>query len=266
MNSIICDTHAHTNLTDGNGAPEEMIAAAAEKGLKVFALTDHFDMNSEPGHIMRGAGTEAAYERMTSVKRGNAAPLKFLIGIELGQAHRYPDEARSWIASHEYDYVLGSCHAVRGREDFYHLRNRDDFDADKLFRQYLEEVFELCEFGGFDALAHLTYPLRYMRGKADVSGYKAEIDGIFRVLIKKDIALEINGQMINQQYNRLSPETAEISRYRELGGRLVTIGSDAHFTHLIGNGIAECIAAAKAAGFGEYAYYEGRKAKFIAIK
>jgi len=265
MEKIICDTHAHTNLSDGGCPPEEMLAAAASKGLKIFALTDHFDMEREPGDPMRGAGTESAYEKMLAVKRGNNTAVKFLTGIELGQAHRYPDETREWLETHAYDFVLGSCHCVRGWEDFYNLRERDDFDAPALFKRYLEEVAELCEFACFDSLAHLTYPLRYMRGKADISGYKTEVDEIFRVMIKKNIALEINGQMINQAYNRLSPEFAEISRYYKLGGRLVTIGSDAHYTRTIGNGVSEGIVAARESGFTEYAYYENRQAKFITI-
>jgi len=228
-------------------------------------LTDHFDMDASSDSRLRLAGTDYAYEKTLSVKRENKTDVKFLAGIEIGQAHRFPDEAREWLSSHEYDFVLGSCHCIRGHEDFYYLRNRDDFDADALFKQYLEEIAELCEFGGFDALAHLTYPLRYIREKADITVHRAAVDEIFRLMVKKDIALEINGQTINQEYNRLSPELPEIVRYRELGGKLVTVGSDAHRASLIGNGVAECLNAAKKAGFNEYAYYEGREARFITI-
>jgi len=264
MEKIICDTHAHTNLTDGKDAPKAMLARAAELGTEALALTDHFDMEREPDHRMRGAGTDRAYEATLAVKRGNKTGVKLLLGIEIGQMHRFRDEAREWLASHEYDFVLGSLHAVRGLEDdFYHLRNRVGLDADALLGQYFAETLELCETCEFDSLAHLTYPLRYIKG--DVANYRKTVDEIFRVMIKKNIALEINGQMIGQAYNRLSPEEAEISRYRELGGRLITVGSDSHETGLIGNGIAACITAAKNAGFTEYAYYENRKAVFIKI-
>jgi len=269
MSEIICDIHAHSNLSDGSDTPEEMLAEAARKGLKVFALTDHFDMEREAGHVMRGAGTESAYEKLIKVRESNNTPVKFIAGIEVGQAHRYIGEARERLGKRQYDYILCSCHSIRGKDDFYYLRNREDVDFDELFRQYLSELLEICEvgdeFGGFDSLAHLTYPLRYIKGISNMSFFKKEIDEIFRVMIKKNIALEINGQAINHEYGRLTPELPETARYRELGGRLITVGSDCHSTKLIGSGIAECIAAAKSAGFAEYAYYEKREAKFIKI-
>ncbi|MDR0222109.1 MAG: PHP domain-containing protein [Oscillospiraceae bacterium] len=260
------DTHTHTTISDGSGSPGEMFAAAAAAGASVVAVTDHLDMDvhlSDNRGDMSGAGDAGAYERLAEAKRGNRAAVKALIGVELGQAHRFPEEAGEWLDGHAYDFVLGSCHAVRGYEDFYRL-DRRGLDVEAALRRYFGELLELCEWGKFDALAHMTYPMRYVGG--DIKNHKAAVDAVFRAMIKNEIALEVNTHDIGKRNGKLSPEFPEIKRYRDLGGRLVTVGSDAHRVEAVGNGVSAGIGALLSAGFGECAYYEGRKAKFIKIQ
>ncbi|MDR0196643.1 MAG: PHP domain-containing protein, partial [Oscillospiraceae bacterium] len=129
------DTHAHTVISDGAASPEEMVAAA-EPITEILALTDHLDMDvhlsGDRGH-MSGAGDAGAFERLREAKRNNKTGVKLLAGVELGQAHQFVDEAEKWLAEHDYDYVLGSCHAVRGYKDFYCL-DYSALDADALLR------------------------------------------------------------------------------------------------------------------------------------
>jgi histidinol-phosphatase (PHP family) len=271
---ILLDTHTHTTLSDGSNSPAEMIAAAAEKGLSVIALTDHFELHEnfpEPQSVFDGAGREESYRHLSDLKdlkdSHSDDSLTYLKGIEIGQMHRFRESALSWLSSHEYDFVLGSVHISRGRGDFYHM-NYDDNAPDVVLKQYFEELIELCEWAGesgrlFDSLAHLTYPLRYMRGRGSIDGHLAAIDELFGVMIKYDIALEINTQTYLQSI--ICPELPQVARFRELGGRLVTIGSDAHSVASLGQGIEAGAEIAKAAGFGECAYFEGREPRFIQL-
>jgi len=258
------DTHTHSNISDGANSPVEMIEAAAAQGLKVFTLTDHFDIHDRfPAKLspFDGAGQEAVYTRLSKLKQREFGT-KFLKGIEIGQAHQFREVAADWLASHEYDFVLAACHIIRGHIDFYHM-DYEKNHPDSLLKQYFAELIELCEWGGgekFDSLAHLAYPLRYMRGLGSLDNHKAAIDKLFKVMVKHEIALEINtGHAV------VCPELEQVARFSELGGRLITIGSDSHSVNTIAQRIHEGVRVAKAAGFTECVYYENRKPCFIQI-
>ncbi|MCL1903451.1 MAG: histidinol-phosphatase HisJ family protein [Oscillospiraceae bacterium] len=262
------DTHTHTTISDGGNTPEEMLKKAAEKGFEFLTVTDHFDIHERfPEKLSRfdGAGREESYNALSELKKRDYG-VKFLNGIEIAQAHRHKEIAENWLNSHDYDFVLGSCHIIRGQVDFYHIDYGKN-DPDLLLKQYFDELIELCKWCScdgadrkFDSLAHLTYPLRYMSGFGNIALYKDNIDELFAIMIKGEIALEIN-----TAGDILCPEQVQIERYRELGGRLVTIGSDSHSVDTIGQRIDVGIRAAKTAGFNECVYYENRNPHFIKI-
>lgn len=265
------DTHTHSDISDGGNSPAEMFNAAAAKGLEFMVLTDHFDIHGQfPAPLSRfdGAGREESYKNLCGVLSDlPPADCRFLKGVEIGQAHHYKQIAENWLNGHDYDYVIASCHMIRGHRDFYHIDYTEN-SPEMLTEQYFTELTELCSWGGidrkFDSLAHLSYPLRYMgENKADLNNHKAAIDELFKVMVKYDIALEINTAKTEQF--RFCPEFPQVKRYYELGGRLITVGSDAHNTDSIAYGVADGVQMAKKAGFTECAYYEKRELKFIAI-
>jgi histidinol-phosphatase (PHP family) len=271
---VLFDTHTHTTLSDGKHTPAEMLKEADYLGMAFLALTDHFDLHDQfpkPLSMFDGAGREKSYEILTQLQKrqGKDFGVKFLKGIEIGQAHHFKESAESWLNSHEYDYVIASCHIIRNHIDFYHTDYTQN-PPDEMLKQYFEELIELCEWGGkgdgngrnrFDSLAHLTYPLRYMPCGVDLSRHSAAIDELFRVMAKHEIALEIN-TACNSTF---CPELPQVARYRELGGKLIVIGSDSHDIRTLGWGIKDAVKDAKAAGFSECVYYEGRKPKFIEL-
>jgi histidinol-phosphatase (PHP family) len=265
---FLFDTHTHSNISDGSNSPEEMLEGAAAKGLKMLTLTDHFDIHEYfPVHIppFDGAGQESAYKLLCELKNRDFG-IKFLNGIEIGQAHHFKEIAEGWLDSHKYDFVLTSCHIIRGQRDFYHTDYTKN-SPDVLLEQYFDELIELCEWGAvskttqpkrFDSLAHLTYPLRYMKGKGELDKHKSAIDELFTIMVKHEIALEIN-----TGHALICPELPQVRRYRELGGRLITIGSDSHSVNTIAQRIGEGIKIAQSAGFTKCVYYKNRKPHFI---
>ncbi|MCL2754618.1 MAG: PHP domain-containing protein, partial [Oscillospiraceae bacterium] len=174
------ETHSHSTLSDGGNSPAEMLRAATAKGFAFLTITDHFDLHEnfpKPQSPFDGAGRESSYKATSELWRRNRDALawgetttKFLRGIEIGQAHHFRENAAQWLDTHEYDFVLGSCHIIRGHIDFYHT----DYSRNEprtMLKKYFAELTELCEWGSsggkykaFDSLAHLTYPLRYMPG------------------------------------------------------------------------------------------------------
>ena len=125
---------------------------------------------------------------------------------------------------------------------------------------YFQQLLELVQWGKFNTLAHITYPMRYIVGvyhiPVDIPVYQKKIDEIFRLLIEKEIALELNTSGLRQSLGETLPSRELLQRYYQLGGRLLTIGSDSHNAFDIGKGVREGVALAKEIGFPAYCYYE----------
>lgn len=127
----------------------------------------------------------------------------------------------------------------------------------------------MIEKTDFDVLSHLTCPLRYINGKyqrgLDLSVFSGEIHTIFEMIIQKGIALEVNTSGIGSAFNEWMPNPSLIKLYRDMGGRLLTIGSDAHIPQNIGNAFLETKKMLSDLGFVSYCYYEKRSPFFVKL-
>lgn len=264
------DLHTHTAFSfDGEAAAEDMVFRAAELGAKYYAITDHLEINQFYMEEFAYPETlKRARETIPALSREYSGRVEVIRGIELGQPVHDIPLAEKILAEEKYEYIIGSCHMVRGYDDFYFL-DYDENDPVKLLDIYFDELLETAEWGNFDTLAHITYPLRYIVGdkgkNIDMSRYRTIIDKIFTVLIKNDTALEINTSGFRQKIGETLPNGELLSQYHRLGGRLITIGSDAHRPEDIGKGIVEGIALAKSIGFTEVSVFKNRNPIMIKI-
>lgn len=265
----LLDMHVHTDSSpDGEHAPTLLCEYALRRGLRAIAFTDHCEVNAfyseHYDRSIRQAYFEASKAR--AVFRGS---IIVSIGLELGQAIQDIPTAEKVIRSMNYDVILASVHSVRGKQDFYFLEYQD-CDVPALLEQYFQEVLETVRWGGFDVLAHLTYPLRYICGDhgipVDLAPYRGVIDQILSGLAEQKKALEINTSGLRQEYGKLCPEFGIVQRFRELGGQYITVGSDAHSVSELGKGLHEGLAVAKKAGFSYVTLFESRMPIQIEIK
>ena len=264
------DLHTHCTLSfDGKSSAGDMCERAEELGLRYYALTDHIDLGEFPDKDFDLEATvNGAKEQIPPLREEYAGRLDVIYGVELGQAVHDKELADRLLAENDYDFVIGSTHNIRGHEDFYFL-GYTDTDIPELMCLYFDELLETAEWGRFDVMGHITYPLRYITGDhgidVDLSRYSAVIDEILKTLIKNGKGIEINTSGLRQKFGRMFPDPDIVRRYYDLGGRILTIGSDAHCTDDLGKGISEGIAAARDCGFTEIAVYKQRKPVFVKI-
>ena len=175
------------------------------------------------------------------------------------------------IGTMKYDFILGSIHNLPDKEDFYYM-NFDDESIDymDLLGQYFEWVLKLAEWGNFDSLAHLTYPLRYIVGNygkpVDMSRFNEIIDEILITLVRNEKALEINTSGLRKPIGETSPTEDIVKRFNQLGGKYITVGSDAHYAEHLGAGIEEGYKIALRSGFDKIAVYQDRMPTLIPIE
>ncbi len=266
------DLHMHTSSSfDGNYSATLMCGAAVENGLATIAFTDHFDVDFYERHNLEFR-QKSSYEDINCACKEFENKIQVLRGIEMGQPTYDTVLTEKSLARYEYDFVIGSIHNLRQMPDFceldYLTLTQDDVYS--LLDKYFNEMLILAKWNGFDTLAHLTYPMRYIvqsgRFNTDITRYDDITDEIFKTLISNGKALEINTSGLRQPIGKTMPTENYVRRFRELGGELLTLGSDAHFTEHVGAGIDTGYEIAESCGFEYVTYFKNRKPVQVKIE
>lgn len=276
------DCHTHTGLSpDGTGTAGGYCRSAISKGIQALAITEHIELNrwfSEDhyGTSPRNQWEEFEYsERMekamkqnSSVKDNYGSRIHVVSGIELGQPHLDFGLAEAVMNDIRLDYVIASLHELHGKPDFYSLNYKHE-SIPALMEQYFKELLKICQWGKFDVLGHITYPLRYIEGEhgmnAEIEKYEEQMDKCLKALVDHGCGLEINTSGLRQKYGQPFPTLDILKKYRKLGGEMITIGSDAHRPEDVGLGVQEGIAMASEAGFKYLCYFHEREPIYIKI-
>ena len=269
---FISDSHVHSeNSFDGKDSVIMMCERAADLGLYSITVTDHCECNEyyenaeniNYRECIEHSVRDTAKARALYVDRVNV-----YTGIELGQSYQNREASKEVLSLAEYDFVIGSLHNLRGERDFYFLKYTKDNIPD-LMERYIEELLELIEEDNFDTLAHLTYPMRYIAAepeiKDDIGIFQPAFDNVLKKLVENDKALEVNTSGLRQVIGKTLPDEEIIMRFRELGGKYVTIGSDAHRWGDVGSGIEDGLQLLLKCGFTHFTVYEKRKPKLLPI-
>ena len=252
---------------------EEMVRSAIGKKLSYVAFTEHFDVLSDSegdAHYMEHEADRL--QEQARLQKKYKRKLNILYGIELGQPHHNPELAERFLRMREFDFVLGSLHFYKCPTGNYHdvyLIDYSHISPSIMFCNYFLDMIRMIDYGGFDVIAHLDYPLRVLEGyigQPTIKDYKDLVDSVLKIAVQKGLGLEIGTRGLLDWQQRVGPEDWVLRRFRELGGEIVTTGSDSHSTSQIGSGLTEACYAAGNAGFTSIAYYKKRKPVFVKIE
>lgn len=270
----VVDCHTHSCLSpDGHDEPMKMAERAFGLGIRHYAITDHIETEKLDEWDYAGA-LEKSLVAFRQIKERFAGKMNVYYGAELGQPLYNLPRAEEILARYDFDFVLGSQHRTK---TYPYLNKIPDSPQDRrrCLDEYFEEELALAEYGKFCSLSHLTFPLRFLalhegaQGKPlfeeEMKRYGSIIDKIMQTIISKDIALEVNSSGIRKGLGVPMPSSEFISRYRALGGKMLTVGSDAHYESDVGADIPACIRLIKDIGFSEICVFSKKEPIFIKI-
>lgn len=267
----IVDLHTHTdNSFDGHHSTMFLCETACMKGIRALAFTDHLEMDAFYRDSFDRTAIQAYFE-VAKAKSAFSGKLIICNGAELGQAVYDLPVTEKLLNTMNYDIVIGSIHNLPNVQDFYYMDFSDEsIDYYALLDDYFNWELKLAQWGGFDTLAHLTYPLRYIVGNygkpVDMTRYSKIIDEILVTLIRSGKSLEINTAGLRQPIGVTSPDESIVRRYKQLGGEMITVGSDAHFAEHLGAGIEQGYELALRCGFDKIALYQNRTPTLVPIE
>lgn len=265
------DAHLHTNLSPDSDVPiDDYARQAVERGIAEIAITDHVDF--DPTAPAYDFVPFAQRERIVreAAERWADRGLAIRFGVEITWDRRWADDIGDHLRRHAYDFVIGSVHVYR--DSPYAAENVAAWVAGRSLREIVEPYFEEVEagarWGRFDAMGHIDFVKRYLAPHvtaADLGAAPELYEPVLRALVDSGTALEINTSGLRQAASESYPSPAIVARYRELGGRAVTVGSDAHRSKAFAWGLADGYAAATAAGFEALTFRRGGPLEEIAL-
>ena len=270
MLTNLFDNHNHCNFSfDGKRTTVEASSrAAAAKGLGGLCFADHCDIfvpeqtlafSPTSNVLVDIEAQQAEIDRVQSL----IPEIKILKGIEIGMHARCREEVKKVISQHNFDQIIGSIHYIEDTDPFF----GSFFEGktwQEAYRCYLETLYtEMKAWGDFDIMGHYDYIVRYCDyEQVDIlyKHFSDVFDEIFRYLIHNGKALEINTKSYQNFHGRqASLDTNVLLRYKEMGGEIISFGSDSHDDFVVGTDFAKYAALAKSLGFRWSAHYEKRQ-------
>lgn len=229
------DYHMHSTVSfDGHDPAEKMVRAAVDMGLKEICFTDHIDYETiEPkrGMVFDTEAYNAAYDHLT------APGLKIRKGMEFGLKLGNQADLKRDLQRRQFDFVLGSIHFVE-ELDVYEESYWAGKTAEEATRRFLETTYQCVKaHEDFDVLAHLTFLSKCRANPTKepicLKDWQETGDEILKELARKGKGLEMNTSGVDRCGDFI-PGADFFRRFKELGGEIVTIGSDAHNAARVG--------------------------------
>ena len=271
---IFPDYHLHSDFSsDCNTNIYDIISTAKEKGLSSICITDHYDIDfpidpAEPD-LTFDLDYISYFKTMSALRASLKPDFDLKIGIELGVT---PDNIEKLVKftseGTEYDFFLASSHLVDNMDPYnkVYFDGKTEFEA---YSKYFETIlYNVKHFKHYNVYGHLDYIMRYGENKADnfnIRDYYDIFKEIFKIIVQDGKGIEINTGSLYKGLSFPHPHTDILKMYKEAGGEIITVGSDAHYTQHIGYGFNVVKDILLSHGFKYYCEFSKQKPEFISI-
>lgn len=267
---ITSDCHMHTRFsTDSESLVREMIEGAMKKGLKEICITDHNDKDYPKVPDIEGTAflfdIDDYFETLGKYQREYADRITVRAGIEIGMQPHLGEYCRNLVNRYPFDFVIGSVHLVYGKDPYYGELFEERTDEQAYEETFVQTVKNLEAISDFDVLGHIDYVVRYGKTKAEnysYARYADYIDAILKKVLDMGKGIELNTGGFKYGLGFCHPHPDIIRRYRELGGEIITVGSDAHRPEHVAFDFDKARQILLDCGFKYYTVFEGRKPVF----
>lgn len=262
---ITADFHTHTDFSSDSEQPMEgALEALISKGIKTVCFTEHMDMDYPGGEFI--LDTAAYRARLLELREKFQGRIVVLFGVELGLMEYLAPRLREYVSGWDFDFIIGSSHLVDGVDPYYPEYFSRHGDYNGILRYFESILANIRAFDDFDVYGHLDYVVRYSGAKNYHPADFAELlDEILKTLISMGKGIELNTAGLKYGLEFAHPHPELLKRYRELGGEIITVGSDGHKADHYAWDFDRAGDILRNAGFGYYTVFRGRKPQFVKI-
>ena len=267
------DNHNHSQFSfDGKKTTVEASARAAmTNGLGGICFSDHCDFYVPP---MKGdfenlvpeyfdiKEQQSEIDRVQTLLSPDRS-FKILKGIEIGMYEDFHKEITETLSGNSFDQIIASVHYIE-QTDPYYGGFYDGKTWKEAYGKYLETIYrEMTWMKDFDIMGHYDYIVRYApypETSIQYRDFSDIFDAMFKYLIQEGKALEINTKSYMKYGERdVTLDLDVLKRYREMGGEIISLGSDSHDPKRPGDNFSHFAQLLRSLGFRWSAHYEKRK-------
>lgn len=257
------DCHMHSKFsTDSNMNILDACEIALKHNLEGIAFTDHLDIDYPDADESTNIDFNQYISEISAVKADYKDRLIVLRAIEVGIQPHVIDESLKIVKSYPFDYVLASVHVIEGIDPYARVYYKDKSKLDA-YERYLKEIyFMITNIDSFDMVGHFEYIIRYAHyvdRSIRYADHTDVFDSILKELISQGRGFEVNTGTFRDPAVQVEYDAAVLRRYRELGGELICLGSDAHRPDHIGLRFDYFAQMIRDAGFRYSVHFENRK-------
>lgn len=259
------DYHMHSNFSmDSAVNSEDMVKAAKKKGLKAICITDHIDLEVNGGKHDIIFNLNDYFKEINRLKYSYNDDIEVLAGAEFGMQDKLEKRYEDIAKRYPFDYIIMSIHSFDGCSIFSQeeLLDESSVCGQKIYYEHMLKCME--NYKEYDALGHIDYIARYYAYKGKELEFTDEIRDIVAEILKRAIedekAIEVNSASLRYGMSDFHPKREILRLYKDLGGELVTTGSDAHKVEDVGYEIRNEEKILKELGFKYMYIYRKRKA------
>lgn len=269
---MFIDYHVHSHYSDDSDYQmEDVVKDAIEMSLKEICFTDHVDygvkvdVGEKPLIFYKGQPFENVdypkyFKELKNLQNKYKNQITIKKGLEFGMQIHTIDKFQELFDAYPLDFVLLSIHQINDQE-FWLNEYQKDKTVQEAYDGYYDELYQIIKnYDDYSCLAHLDLMRRYVSDPQDYyENTKNKIDKILIHLIKNNKGIEVNTSHTRYKIDGLTPSIKILKRYHELGGRIITIGSDSHAKEHLGYHIKESKQFLKNIGFKEYCTFDKMK-------
>lgn len=224
----ILDNHVHTNFSsDGKDTMEDVIKRAINIGVRHITFTDHMEFKGDKFSI----DFEDYISKIQEYKEKYKKDIELLTGIEVGYQKQAKEEISKILTSYPFDFILCSNHTI----DEVSVSDPNFFKGyskKEAYTKYFQSIIETTNnFKDYDTYGHLDYIIRYgvyNDNSLIYDDFTDVIDELLLNIISSGKGIELNTSGYRYGLDAIHPNINIVKRYKELGGEIITIGSDSH--------------------------------------
>lgn len=257
------DFHVHSDFSLDSKTPmESIVKTSIEKNLRAICFTDHVDFEATKEKIDLMFRPLDYFRDINRVKYTYKDKIEVLAGVEIGMQPHLADRYSKFISDHGFDFVIMSIHAIDSKDIFLEF-DKMELSQGEIINRYYDSVLDCIDsFDDYDVLGHLDYIDRYLFTDGTpikYDFYMDKIEVILKKLIDKGKGIEVNTGGLRYNLDSFHPKPQILRLYKDLGGEIITIGSDSHTIHHIGYEYKQTEKALRDLGFKYIYIFRGRK-------